>query len=119
MLREANGVHTCDRRSTKTFLHDRFPEVAFEEGFRENDELWNPDVREVNTELDERMKRLLDDIWKNEEGDWISFTSHSGAIASILRVVGHRVWPLLTGEMMPVLVKGEWMERREMDSRVS
>jgi hypothetical protein len=35
----------------------------------------------------------------------VSLTSHSGAIASKLRVLGHRDFPLPTGGMIPVLVK--------------
>ena len=37
----------------------------------------------------------------------LSLTAHSGAIQSILNVTGHRDFKLLTGAMMPVLVRVE------------
>ena len=50
---------------------------------------------------------LLEDVWETDSNSLISFTAHSGAIASVLRVIGHRVFRLKTGAMVPVLVKGE------------
>jgi hypothetical protein len=35
----------------------------------------------------------------------VSLTSHSGAIASLMRVIGHREFRLATGGMVPVLIK--------------
>ncbi|KAL8700666.1 MAG: hypothetical protein Q9201_005321 [Fulgogasparrea decipioides] len=104
-LREVNGVHTCDRRSPKSALVAAFPNFTFEPGFAENDELWTPDHRETNAEIDERMQRLLDDIFRHDSTTFISFTCHSGAISSLLRVLGHREFRLPTGAVIPVLVK--------------
>ena len=53
------------------------------------------------------MKKLLDDIFAHDESTYISFTTHSGSIASILRVIGHREFRLPTGAVIPVLIKGE------------
>ncbi|KAF2767646.1 phosphoglycerate mutase-like protein [Teratosphaeria nubilosa] len=109
MLREVMGEHTCDRRSRRSFLETEFPRWEFEEGFTEADELWLPDHRETHEEIDGRTRRALDGIF-GEEGDEavvvVSTTTHSGQIASLLRVVGHRVFGLPTGGMIPVLVKG-------------
>ncbi|MCJ1231458.1 hypothetical protein MMC12_008135 [Toensbergia leucococca] len=107
LLRETNGVHTCDRRSPKSYIQNEYPTYEIEVGFTEEDELWLPDKRESNSALDARMKLLLDDILTDENSDFISLTSHSGAIASILRVIGHREFRLVTGSVIPVLVKSE------------
>ena len=73
--------------------------------FTEKDELWSPVVLELPPFLDTRMKGLLDDVFANDNNTFISFTSHSFSIASILRVIGHRKFDLGTGAMIPVLVK--------------
>ncbi|KAI4109959.1 MAG: hypothetical protein L6R37_000309 [Teloschistes peruensis] len=105
LLREVNGVHTCDRRSSRSTLAAEFPNFTFEAGFAEHDELWTPDHRETDEEIDERMKRLLDDIFTNNDSVFVSLTAHSGAICSLLRVLGHREFRLPTGAVIPVLVK--------------
>ncbi|KAL8641129.1 MAG: hypothetical protein Q9228_002031 [Teloschistes exilis] len=105
LLREVNGVHTCDRRSSRSTLAAEFPNFTFEAGFAEHDELWTPDHRETNDEIDKRMKRLLDDIFTNDDSVFVSLTAHSGAICSLLRVLGHREFRLPTGAVIPVLVK--------------
>jgi len=76
----------------------------------ENDELWSADLREPDSALDTRLTNLLDDVFENDRNTWISFTSHSGAIAGLLRVFDHRPFPLVTGAVIPVLVKAELVE---------
>lgn len=84
-------MHTCDRRSTKTQiagLCNRFDtDVAFpfEHGFRERDELWDSELRETDVGLDRRAIAMLDDVFKSDTNTWISISSHSGLIASLLR----------------------------------
>ncbi|KAL8652738.1 MAG: hypothetical protein Q9210_002514 [Variospora velana] len=107
LLREVLGVHTCDQRSPLSVLRSAFPNFEFEEGMAEEDELWSATHRETNEEIDVRMKRLLDDVFGSDGATFISFTSHSGAIGSLLRVLGHREFRLLTGGVMPVLVRAE------------
>lgn len=107
LLREALGVHTCDRRSSKTPIQARWPQFEIEKGFAENDPLWVPDVRESDEHLTARMKTLLDDIFTHDEHTFVSFTSHSGAIAGLLRALGHIPFGLQTGGVIPVLVKAE------------
>ena len=107
LLREVNGVHTCDRRSTKSYIHSEFPLYTFEPGFAENDELWSPDIRESDPALDARLKKLLDDIFTHDDSTYISFSSHSGGISALLRDLGHRPFRLWTGGVIPVLVKTE------------
>ncbi|KAI4187546.1 MAG: hypothetical protein L6R41_002734 [Letrouitia leprolyta] len=107
LLREANGVHTCDRRSSLSLLRSSFTNFTFERGFAEEDELWSASQRETDGELDERMKELLDDVFSNDGSTFLSFTSHSGAICSLLRVLGHREFRLITGGVIPVLARAE------------
>ncbi|KAL9004934.1 MAG: hypothetical protein Q9188_002253 [Gyalolechia gomerana] len=107
LLREANGVHTCDRRSSLSFLRSSFPNFSFEPGFQEHDGLWTASHRETDAELDVRMKELLDDIFSSDRSTFVSFTSHSGAICSLLRALGHREFSLVTGGVIPVLVRAE------------
>jgi len=107
LFREAIGVHTCDRRSSKTAIHEMFPTFTFEEGFKEDDPLWDPIVRETDSSQDARSKIVLDDVFSHDDGTYLSISSHSGEIGSLLRVLGHRKFGLSTGQVIPVLVKAE------------
>lgn len=53
------------------------------------------------------MKKLLDDIVTHDDSTYISLTTHSGSIASLLRVIGHREFRLPTGAVIPVLIKAD------------
>jgi hypothetical protein len=68
------------------------------------------DVRESNSHLDARVKTFLDDVFTHDDDTFISFTSHSGAIGGILRVLGHITFSLQTGGVIPVLVKAETIQ---------
>lgn len=106
-LRETLGIHTCDRRSTRTWIQGRYPDFTIEEGLSENDELWKPDTRESLVEHGFRVQELLDDIFTHEEETVISFTAHSGAIRTLYAVTGHRdVW-VGAGALVPILIKAE------------
>ncbi len=105
MMREVMGQHTCDRRSSRTIIHGAFPDVDIEDGFSEEDELWQAAHRETHDEHDVRTRALLDDVFEHDEHAFLSFTSHSGSIASMLRVIGHCEFRLPTGGMMPLFVK--------------
>lgn len=107
LLREVIGIHTCDRRSQKTYIHTNFPAYTFEPGFAEDDEMWRPEVRESNSLHDTRMRKLLGDIFTHDDSTYISFTTHSGSIASLLRITGHREFRVPTGAVIPVLIKAE------------
>jgi broad specificity phosphatase PhoE len=118
LLREANGIHTCDRRSSRTYIASNYPKYyTIEPGFSEEDMLWVPDLRESDSALTARLRQLLDDVFSHDESMFISMTSHGGAIAAILRVVGHRPFSLRTGAVVPVLVRVERVsgEKPKMD----
>ncbi|KAJ5124509.1 Histidine phosphatase superfamily clade-1, partial [Penicillium bovifimosum] len=106
LLRETMGQHTCDRRSLASEIAEQFPEYRFEDGFSEEDLLWDAEVRESDEQRNHRLRCLLDDV-VNDESTYISLTAHSGAITSVLEVVGHRRFALATGAVIPVLVSVE------------
>lgn len=106
-LRERNGEHTCDRRSTRNWIASNYPEYGIEAGFTENDELWRPDQRETEEEIAGRVRQLLDDVFTNEVNTIISFTGHSGLIRALYDVTGHSdVW-VAAGAMVPLLIRAE------------
>ncbi|KAG9229379.1 histidine phosphatase superfamily [Amylocarpus encephaloides] len=125
-FREGISGHTCDRRSSKTYIHNSFPTYKFERGFSEQDLLFEEDFAEQSIDQDIRSKIVLDDVFGSDENTWLSVTSHSGEIASLLRgkfslhssgemggmlikdlVLGHQDFRLSTGAVIPVLVKAE------------
>ncbi|KAL4925721.1 phosphoglycerate mutase family protein [Aspergillus undulatus] len=107
LLRETLGLHICDARSPKSTIANAYPSYKFEDGFSEEDPLHKVDLRESDSARDARFYELLSDIWHTDEGSVISLTAHSGAITSILSVVGHRKFAVETGGVIPLLVCGE------------
>jgi len=64
--REENGVHTCDKRRSRTFISTRFPKFQVDEGMTEEDELWKTDVRETHEQVAQRAKLVLDHIFEHD-----------------------------------------------------
>ncbi|KAI4933637.1 uncharacterized protein J4E92_003305 [Alternaria infectoria] len=117
LVREALGVHTCDRRSTASHIKATFtdPPLTFEPGFSNEDLLWEAGYREPRSARRYRLATFLDDVFATDDNVWLSFTSHSGAIGSMLEVLGHRTFALETGGVIPVFVKAERMQgKREV-----
>ncbi|GAA5832137.1 hypothetical protein JCM11251_004253 [Rhodosporidiobolus azoricus] len=106
-LRETLGVHTCDQRRSKTYLHSSFPAFAFEPGFSEQDQLWKPDARETDSEQEQRIRKVLDETFTFDPSTYIAITAHGGTIQSFLRAVGHRKISIPPGGMVPVVVRAE------------
>jgi len=109
LLRESISIHTCDHRSNRTYIHERFPTYHIDPDLTETDELWNGVTAETTAAQDARSKRVLDSVFSTDDHTWVSFTSHSGEIGSILRVLGHRSFSLNTGAVIPVLVKAQFL----------
>ena len=107
LLREGISGHTCDRRNTSTYIRNLFPSYKIEDGFAETDPLWEALHGETQVDQNYRSKILLDELFESDESTYISITSHSGEIASILQLLGHQSFSLNTGAVIPVLVKAE------------
>ncbi|KAK3941267.1 phosphoglycerate mutase-like protein [Diplogelasinospora grovesii] len=106
-FREGISIHTCDHRSNKTYIHSQFPTWGFEPSFAEHDPLWNGVTGEESSSEAARSKIVLDEVFAEDDNTWISVTSHSGEIASLLSVLRHRTFSLSTGQIIPVLVKAQ------------
>ncbi|RHZ65547.1 hypothetical protein CDV55_101863 [Aspergillus turcosus] len=108
-LREGISLHTCDHRRSRAYIASLFPRWEIERGFSEEDELWNGVTAETPAAQDVRSKGALDEMFERTVSRdlFVSVTAHSGEIASLLRVLGHRVFSLRTGAVIPVLVKAE------------
>ncbi|KAJ5946489.1 Histidine phosphatase superfamily clade-1 [Penicillium verhagenii] len=111
LFREGISIHTCDHRHDRSYIHNLFPKWSIEKGFSEEDKLWNGVTAETNDAQDVRSTAALDEVFftsaSSKKESFVSVTSHSGEISSILRVVGHRTFSLSTGAVIPVLVRAE------------
>jgi len=103
-VREVNGEHTCDKRSTRTQIHDTFPEFEIETGFTEQDELWTT-VRETDAHVLERVRNVMDRVFSSDRSTYISITAHGGWITELLNLVGHRAYNIPTGGVIPLVIK--------------
>lgn len=112
LLREGISIHTCDSRHNKTYIQNLVPDWTIEPGFTEDDDLWNGVTSESTDAEAVRSKKILDEMFR-ELGDnsndnlFVSVTSHSGQIGSMLSVLGHRTFSLATGAVIPVLIRAE------------
>ncbi|KAJ2898696.1 hypothetical protein MKZ38_003747 [Zalerion maritima] len=115
-LREGVSIHTCDRRSNRTYISSIFePEnpLTFEEGFAEFDGLWDGVLVESRSSQEWRSKVVLDDIFTADGNTWLSIASHSGEVRTLLSVLGHRTFRLSTGQIIPVLVRATYVDEEE------
>lgn len=106
-FRETMGVHTCDKRSSRTIIASKYEPKGFviEEGFAEEDIYFKDDYRETIEEQSIRLNRSFQFIFDNYDDEVINVTSHSGSIRSQLLVLNHRPFAIGTGGMIPVFVK--------------
>ena len=84
-FREGISAHTCDRRGSKSVIRKAFPYFRFERGFAEEDPYWTELHAEPRQDQDIRSKTVLDDVVGSDGSVYVSVTSHSGEIASLLR----------------------------------
>lgn len=109
-LRERLGIHTCDKRSTKSFITSTYPTFTIEPGFTEDDELWNTDTRETFEEHVERSKELLDEIFEDNETLFVSLTAHSGAIMALFSTAEWKKIPVAASSVYPLLILAEKLD---------
>lgn len=103
--REIYGVHSCDKRRSKSYIMKEFPEFKIEDSFTEEDELHDPNVRETYEHVAQRGRNVLDYIFDNDNGVVISVTAHSAFIRGFLISANHKPVPLPTGGIVPMVVK--------------
>ncbi|KAF8649011.1 hypothetical protein AX16_006125 [Volvariella volvacea WC 439] len=109
--REENGVHTCDKRRTRSYILERFKGFFTGPGFSEEDDLWDPDVRESFEHMVYRAGTVLDQIFSSEEtGNFVSITGHGGIINAFMGCLGRPRAVLMTGGVLPVVVKATALE---------
>lgn len=105
-LRETMGVHTCDKRGTRSTLQEKYGLwLDIEKDMPEDDIYWRADYRETVAEQAVRMNDSFQKIFNESNESVVSITSHSGSIRAQLLVAGHRAFSVGTGGMIPVLVK--------------
>ncbi|KAJ7085201.1 histidine phosphatase superfamily [Mycena belliarum] len=96
--REIYGVLTCDKRRTRTYIRDTFPQFDIDGGLAEEDELWEAESRETLKHATARASAVLDRIFLHDTGAvFISITAHAGIIYGFLRALGRPYYPLPTG----------------------
>ncbi|EPS44678.1 hypothetical protein H072_1314 [Dactylellina haptotyla CBS 200.50] len=107
-LRETIGHHYCDYRGNMKEVRERFPFIRTEDGMLDEDTIWT-EVREdeAGGSLELRLRDALDDIIMESGETFISITAHSGCLRFLMKVVGHRPFPLETSRMVPIVVKAK------------
>jgi broad specificity phosphatase PhoE len=97
-------VHTCDQRSSRSWIANAYPDFIIEQGLSEKDELWHPDRREDFDEHMERSRQLLEDIFENDYNRSIALVAHTGSIRALFAATGWKKVPVATGSVYPLLV---------------
>ncbi|KAF3044261.1 hypothetical protein E8E12_001064 [Didymella heteroderae] len=106
-LRERLGIHTCDQRSSRSWIAAHYPSFDIEPGFTEEDLLWGPDQRETIEEHAIRSTEVLDDNFNGDYGDYVVLASYSDAIMSVFAATGWKKIPVAAGAVYPLLMCGE------------
>ena len=106
-LRERLTNHTCDRRSSRSWIAEHYPEFIIDPAFTEEDELWRADRWESGEEHQARIQRLLEEIYESDQNTFLALTTHSYAISAILATLGMRQFRVREGSTFAILVKGE------------
>ncbi|GAB1199508.1 hypothetical protein APSETT444_008858 [Aspergillus pseudonomiae] len=107
LLRERLTDHTCDKRSTRTWIEGHYPSYLIESGFSEEDLLWSPDRWESVEEHVARKQKVLEELFAQDSSSFISLTVHSYAISAILRACGYEEFRVREGSTIALLVRGD------------
>lgn len=104
-LRELFGIHTCDRRSSAAQIRARFPAAIVGSEISDADELWTPDRRETLEEHAELWRGFLRRLFEEDGAEFVSLTTHSGAVRALYLAIGHPdVW-VANGATVAVMVR--------------
>jgi broad specificity phosphatase PhoE len=107
LLRERLTGHTCDRRRSKTWIRETYPEYEIEPTFEESDRLWSLEEIESNEEHVARKQTLLEDIFRSESGMLVALVTHSYAISAVLEAIGAEHFRVAESGMVALLVRAE------------
>lgn len=108
VARETYGISTSSKRHSREYIERHFGFVEFEPGFSQFDPWWQPDVHESRDHRQLRAQQMLEAIFGGDRSVTVLVVSHSGLIKSVLELIGHRRWDLHTGQMVPVVIRGEY-----------
>jgi broad specificity phosphatase PhoE len=110
LLRELLTDHTCDRRSTRSWIEENYPDYEVEQGFSEEDKLWTGGRWETFDEHTARKQQVLEDIFSTNQNAFVGLTAHSYAISAILRAVGLPEFRVREGSSIALLVRAEMVD---------
>ncbi|KAF3004594.1 hypothetical protein E8E14_006582 [Neopestalotiopsis sp. 37M] len=109
-LRERLTPHPCDRRSPLSKIKEMCPKWTIEQGFEEEDVLWqkDPTLAEEEAPHARRKQSLLEDIFEHDDNQFISLTAHSYALTALLIAIGagNEKFRISESAMVPLFVKG-------------
>ncbi|KAK1460205.1 phosphoglycerate mutase [Colletotrichum melonis] len=111
-LRERLTDHTCDKRSSRSWIEGAYPRYHIEPGFTEEDRLWKADRFETTEEHVARKQLVLEEIFSTDSGQFLSLTVHSYAISAILMVGGQEEFRVREGSSIALLVRGDKVANR-------
>ncbi|XP_022717881.1 phosphoglycerate mutase-like protein 1 [Durio zibethinus] len=83
LCRDRLGVRPCDMRRKVSDCQSLFPSIDFSMMDGEDDNLWNPDIREPEEELAKRAAKFLQWLWTRPEKE-IVVISHGLVLQNIL-----------------------------------
>lgn len=106
-LRERWTLHTCDKRRSRSWIAEHWPEYRIEDGFAEEDQLTKLPREETDAEHGVRNLRALREIFDSDENQVISWTMHSIAMQSLLTSVGMMSFHVKPATTVALLIKGE------------
>jgi broad specificity phosphatase PhoE len=107
LLRERLTNHTCDRRSSLSWIKEHYPDYIVEPGFSEDDVLWSSSREETEEEHVARKQRLLEDMFENDGNEFVALTTHSYAISAILGAMNMAAFRVREGSSVALLVRAE------------
>ncbi|KAK9441675.1 hypothetical protein VB005_06317 [Metarhizium brunneum] len=107
LLRERLTDHTCDRRSSRSWIETNYTDYFVEPGFSEEDKLWTGGHWETMDEHAARKQQVLEEIFTTDEHLFVALTTHSYAISAILRTVGLFEFRVREGSTIALFVKAE------------
>lgn len=106
-IRERFTVHTCDLRRPRSWIEQNYPGYTIEDNVTEHDQFSGQKRWETDEEHNARKQEALEEIFSQDENEFVSLTVHSFAVMAILAVCKGEVFKIREGTSMAILVRGE------------